>query len=99
MNNIAEKDCPSYETCSAPLCPLDIGNHVFFPDEDICKKRNPPAWVRTQKKIAKRAVDRDTYYTIDMLLEVKRVTAHISGADPDKVNDEAWIKGRAAARA
>ena len=87
-------ECKFYENCSAPLCPLDSGNHVWFPDEGIC--RNKLDWVKNQKKIAKKAKDREGYYTIDMLKQIQRVTAGIVGADPDRVNDDVWIRGRSA---
>jgi len=96
---IMSEECVSYEGCSATLCPLEIdSNHVWFPDEDICRKHGKVDWIKKQRKIARKANNKDTYFTVDMLKEVKRVTANIVGADPDRVNDQTWIKGRVSSR-
>ena len=48
--------CTKYETCSAPLCPLDpasLSNCGWFADEETCTKRGLPRWVLRQRKIAR----------------------------------------------
>ena len=54
--------CGLYETCIAPLCPLDQDslNGIWYPDEEICRSRthgNLP-WIRTQRKIARAEAER-----------------------------------------
>jgi len=56
---------PNFDSCNAPLCPLDeegLKKAVWYPDEEICRRRglNYP-WLKTQKKIAKRAKHSDRY--------------------------------------
>jgi hypothetical protein len=48
-------DCKYFDGCSAPLCPRDEGmaDRAWFPDEDICRLADVPAWVKRQRKIAK----------------------------------------------
>lgn len=57
MNSNPEK-CPSFETCSAMLCPLDpdLKGRTWFADEDICRSRTygQRRWVRKQRSIQKR---------------------------------------------
>ena len=50
-------ECPYFESCNAPICPLDEnkGKVIWYSDEAICK--NPEYsdldFIKTQKKIAK----------------------------------------------
>jgi hypothetical protein len=80
--------CASFERCSAPLCPLDEGltDAVWYPDEDVCNRRNgdKPKWLRNQRKI-KRLKPRysDSYFTLEMLSRIRRVTRQIVGINPD----------------
>lgn len=85
--------CPRSEICNAPICPLDLQNDCpWYPDEDICaRKWTPPAFVRVQRRISKRAKSRDTYYTYDMLNAIARVTKNTEGCDPTK-NPRSWLK-------
>jgi len=52
------ENCPKFNTCSAPLCPLDpeLKKRIWFWDEPIC--RNPEfknlRWIKKQKSIQKR---------------------------------------------
>ena len=35
--------CPSYDMCSAPVCPLDSNQHIMqrYPEEEKCKANKP----------------------------------------------------------
>ncbi len=93
------EDCPSFEGCSAPLCPMDTDSlpyAVFYPDEDICNKNGiKPDWVKKQRKIKKKARDRETYYTIEMLNSIKSVTSAVRGLDADgRRTEEVFISRR-----
>ena len=91
-------ECSRFEICSALLCPLDVENlqnKAWFPDEEYCKKSPVPQWVVNQRKIAKKAKDKNKYFTYDMLKRNCRISKGILGLDPDK--DEApqlakWFK-------
>jgi len=80
-------NCPRFEQCSAPLCPLDEKGSlpgVWYPDEEICKKTPAPKWVRRQRKIAKKTGNKDTYFTYEMLSRDCKIAKGIVGLDPDK---------------
>lgn len=74
------QDCPSWEICAAPLCPIDCHEKAqWFPDEDICNSKTiaKPFWVKTQRKIKKlysKAIVSDEYcFTLPMLQAMKVV--------------------------
>jgi hypothetical protein len=78
------QECPSYEKCEAPICPLDDSSKdiaLWYPDEEICGSMQfrKEKWRIAQRKIAKRAIDRDTYFTKPMLEVATKVTPHIKG--------------------
>ena len=89
------KECPRYKDCGAPMCPLDI-EHLdivaFYPDEEICKKTPAPDWVRAQRKIAKKAKDKNKYFTYGMLKRNCRIAKGIVGLDPNKPEAPQLIK-------
>ena len=83
------QECPSYNGCSAPLCPLEpVPDAQWFPDEDICNSRaiNKPQWVITQRKIQrlhlKGRLDDDRFFTVPMLQAMKKVR-HPKGMLPE----------------
>jgi len=95
-----KQKCPYFDTCSAPLCPMEneeeLKKAIWYPDEEICRRRglNYP-WLKTQRKIGKRAKHSDGYFTLQMLTHLRRVCKGIEGLDPDR--DEApqlqkWLK-------
>jgi hypothetical protein len=93
------KNCKFYGSCSAPLCPMlsdeQNTNYIWYPDEDICRKRKGlPDWVRQQRKIAKKAKPENFwhYFTLDMLKVRFRVTSSVKGLDPNKPNEEAQLR-------
>ena len=92
-------ECPHYNKCSSPLCPLDedsLENGIWFPDEEICKRNEfaRKTWVRNQKKIQRRAKNINGYFTLNMLKRNCVVKGGICGIDPDKPAEsqiEAWL--------
>jgi hypothetical protein len=86
LNEQTPKDCKKFDSCSAPICPLALGSYIWYPDEEICKYLMfaKLVWIRNQKKIAKRAKDNDTYYTLGMLKQKCVIRKGITGLDPDK---------------
>ena len=78
-------NCSHYNKCNAPLCPLmeESLKGIWYPDEEICKKVPWNQMQKTQHKIQKRARDRDTYYTYEMLNRNIVVKAGITGISPD----------------
>ena len=81
--------CPRFGLCSAPICPLDPNRHkaIWYPDEEICKNREMAKqfkFIQVQRKIQKRAVNRDTYYTLNLLEKIKLVRSGIRGYTPER---------------
>lgn len=79
-------DCNHYETCNAPMCPYDenLNKMIWYPDEDICKKRDVPNWVKKQRKIAGKIREKSGYFTLEMLDRHFRITKALKGLDPNK---------------
>ena len=80
--------CPSFEDCEALLCPLDesLPDAVWYPDEEICNRRDRdrPKWIRIQRKIKRlRPNYSDSYFTVEMLSNIRRVTRQVTGINPD----------------
>lgn len=98
--DMVEKGCNFTDVCNAPLCPLDaesIVSGIWFPDEEICRSRigSNLMWVKTQKKIQKKAVNDDKYFTASMMDRNIVVKRGILGLDPNKATPEdeiAWIE-------
>jgi hypothetical protein len=66
------QDCPYFETCSAPLCPLDnktLHKAIWYPDEEICNSQKycNTYWIKRQRKIARKMKNFNNYFTIGML--------------------------------
>jgi hypothetical protein len=77
--------CTLFESCHAPLCPLDAASlkGVWYADEEICRSRtyaNLP-WVRGQRKIGR--VGARGYFTLEMLRINCIVKRGIAGLDAD----------------
>jgi len=90
-------ECPSYDQCKSPLCPLDPNpGHIWYPDEEVCHMRNPPGWVRKQRKIARLPqIDPDRYFTIPMLQAIRRVGRGLRGANAEVLStDKGWLARR-----
>jgi len=102
-------ECPYFNDCSAPLCPLDeasLSACAWFPDEETCHRRDLRAdWIARARKIA-RVVANDSErgcFTQEMLGRNFRITAGLRGLDPDKgpISPErvkAWLAGHPALR-
>jgi len=72
--------------CSAPICPMRPDEGIYYPDEAICARHQYKAlpWLKTQRKIQRRAKERNRYFTQKMLAEIRVVREGIRGADPDR---------------
>lgn len=82
------KDCKGYEGCDAPICPMDDATRdiaVWYPNEEICGLREfrKEKWRIAQRKIAKKATNTDTYFTMVMLNSVGMVCKGIKGVNPN----------------
>lgn len=92
--------CKRYETCNAPLCPLDeqsLKHSIWYPDEEICRAKAFGAlpWIKAQRKIAKRASRMDRYFTLQMLERNCIIRKGIEGLDPDQAEEyqlKKWMK-------
>lgn len=84
------ENCKHWDVCSAPICPLDtkknLQGYCWYADEEICRSRefSGLAWIRNQKKIAKRTKDNNKYFNFEMLNRNCRITKGIIGLDPEK---------------
>ena len=90
--------CRYFNSCSAPLCPSDAKHlkiEAWYPDEEICRLKTVPNWIKIQKKIAKKTKDKNTYYTYEMLNRNCKVGSGMTGLNPDKPEKPqltAWLK-------
>ena len=92
-------DCKYFDGCSAPLCPEDkgIADRTWFPDEDICRLKTVPDWVKRQRRVARKAAP-GGYFSVAMLRHDCRVAMGMKGIDPDGTEKEraageaAWFK-------
>jgi hypothetical protein len=93
-------DCQWYKKCNAPLCPYDqktLEYGVFYPDEEICRLRDCPDWVITQKVVRRVKARNDMYFTYEMLKAIDTVRRGIRGISPGlpsqerKQAEQAWI--------
>jgi len=86
-------DCPRFEMgCSSPLCPLDensINDGIWYPGEEICRRRDAPDWVKRQRAIVKAKAPSDKYFNIAMLRVLKQVRKGIGGVSPDQPLEQA----------
>ena len=77
--------CALFESCHAPLCPLDAASlkGVWYADEEICRSRIYASlpWIRGQRKIGR--VKAKGYFTLEMLRQNCIVKQGIAGLDAD----------------
>ena len=97
INKLKSEQCRHFDCCSAPLCPLGEKNlkAIWYPDEEICRLKKTPDWIKRQKKIAKKTKDKDMYYTYEMLNRNCKVGNGMTGLNPDKSEEpqlEDWFK-------
>ncbi len=104
MNKV---NCPKFDDCAAPLCPLQqntVDSGIWYPDEEICRRRGVPDWIRKQKAIVKVKAPSYKYFTVAMLQSVRQVRKGIEGINPDqpiKQAEEAerrWIMDKKGSR-
>ncbi len=84
--------CRKYESCSAPLCPLDeqsLDYGIWYPDEEVCTTQAHAGltWIKAQKKIVKAGAGHSQYYKFEMLNRGCIIRKGIAGLDPDKPED------------
>jgi hypothetical protein len=83
---VTAAQCRLYETCLAPLCPLDRGslNGIWYSDEEICRSRTYGnlSWIRAQRKIAR--VKAEGYFTLEMLNDIRTARKGMAGLDPNE---------------
>jgi len=97
-------ECPYFELCDAPICPLDEhkGNSIWYSDEAICK--NPEysslEFIKTQKKISKvnKKHNIQGFFTFKMLNQKIIVRSGIQGINEDtpieslSLSEENWSR-------
>lgn len=78
-------DCPAYDGCKAPICPLDssFAKAVWYVDEPFCvaRKFRRAKWRIVQRKIAKVHLRRPVigFFTVSALENIRRVAGGICG--------------------
>jgi len=92
---IEASDCPHFNECDAPLCPLDVNleHHIWFPKDTVCRRRAVPEWVGKQKSIRRlKKIDPDRYFTVRMLDSMQEVTKDVEGISADDpVAESTWL--------
>jgi len=73
--------CPFFSKCTAPLCPEDseLKNRIWFPDEEICHTHSDDLFVLNQRKIQRKILSRDTYFTFEMLNKSMEINQYTRG--------------------
>ena len=94
-------DCPHFDDCSAPLCPLQpVDGGIWYPNEEICRSRKFQSlpWIKKQKAVVKIKAPDDKYFTVKMLQALKQVRRGIEGINPDQPLEQAnkaeekWVR-------
>lgn len=100
---IVKQDCPHWDDCESPLCPLDATSlefGIWFGDEAICRAKHYQSldWVKAQKRIAKLRLGADDgFFNVAMLAAVKQPRPGLKGLNPDmeigqsKNAEKRWI--------
>jgi len=100
--NAIEK-CPYFDSCEAPICPLDEHkeNSIWYSDEDICKNHEYSSldFIKTQIKISKLNKHHvvNGFFTYNMLNRSLRVGSGLKGLNEDadfnmlKKHEQNWI--------
>lgn len=102
MEEFHRHECRYFDTCSAPLCPLDpetLSIGAWFADEEICVLNKDLEWIRTQRKIQRKQVPFSAgAFTVSMLETGPKATAALRGVE-DHTDSRAvsrWIEARKA---
>jgi hypothetical protein len=89
-------NCRFFKECAAPLCPAEteLGQRLWFPGEQVCRRRKSPDWVQKQRQIARlKGIDQSNYFTVRMLNAIEEVSRGLVGADPAVDDAEAvWLR-------
>ena len=97
VDKFRSNQCRHFDSCSATLCPLEpehLKDRIWYPDEEICRLKTVPNWVKIQKKIVKKTKDKNTYYTYEMLNRNCKVGTGMTGLNPDRPEELqliAWL--------
>ena len=87
LDSLKPEECPYFQKCDAPLCPLDKEKEkgIWFPKEQICREKRFAniLWIRNQKKIRKKASGSYRYFLIQMLDRDCVIRRGIEGLNPD----------------
>jgi hypothetical protein len=99
--SLQHPSCTLFESCLAPLCPLDPLSlkGIWYPDEEVCRSRSQGgrSWIRSQRRIAKVAGHSAGYFTLEMLSRLVVIRKGITGLDPDLAEEaqlRAWFQKR-----
>ncbi len=99
--SLQHHSCTLFESCLAPLCPMDPVSlkGIWYPDEEICRSRSQGGqpWIRAQRRIAKVAGHGAGYFTFEMLSRLVLIRKGITGLDPDLAEEaqlRAWFHKR-----
>lgn len=94
---IYPSQCPSYNGCFAPICPLDASFKLarWYPDEPICQAMayRRDEWLRAQVKISRNAKDMRMFYTVRMIEAERQVAPDISAPGPEGIIDRRRVGG------
>ncbi len=85
--NDNNKPCRYTSECNAPFCPeRNNVDGIWFPSEAICRRKCFASMklIKNQKKINKKSIYRDFFFTWTDLENIKRVTTKTKGRNPDK---------------
>jgi len=91
MANEVREKCRHWDSCSAPLCLLDsdsLENGIWYPDEEVCRKRQVPEWIKRQKKITRKARDYSKNFLLEMVKQNCVVGKGMTELDPDSLTSE-----------
>ncbi len=76
------EDCPLFDNCECPLCPLEVdSNQVWYSEDEICKSPDFHIICNSMKKLRRKAAQ--GYFTLQMLNRGFIVRKGTEGIDPD----------------
>lgn len=90
--------CSKFDSCNAPICPVDLCGSRWYPDSDICTCldfSNLP-WVKNQRTISKKCHDTNSYFNLTMLSHNCQIREGIAGLDlyrnmTEKAQTKHWL--------
>ncbi|MEM3859394.1 MAG: hypothetical protein QW478_08300 [Candidatus Micrarchaeaceae archaeon] len=82
-------DCPLYNRCECPLCPLEEDSvSVWYSEDEICKNPQFQVITNSMKKLKRKGAQ--GYFTLEMLnrdLIVRRGIKGLNPSLPDSIRD------------